>query len=171
MIQRRTAKSTCPLDCPDACSLDVTLDAGRISAIDGNQVNPLTEGYICGKVRNFAERVYHETRLLHPLVRRVRAAVQLGLHLLHELLPFALGLAEALVAERLPAPLQLFPLLRCVVLVQHVGHLDDLQELLGGDRLLRSPPPGYGLQTVAQPLLQLDLLLEMRDLELQHALG
>ena len=69
MIQRRTAKSTCPLDCPDACSLDVTLDAGRISAIDGNQVNPLTEGYICGKVRNFAERVYHETRLLHPLVR------------------------------------------------------------------------------------------------------
>lgn len=59
----------CPLDCPDTCSLDVTLEAGRITKIDGNTKNPLTAGFICGKVRDYAEHVYHATRLLHPLVR------------------------------------------------------------------------------------------------------
>src|SRR5262245_24198388 len=59
----------CPLDCPDTCSLDVTVEAGLVTRIDGNRVNPYTEGYICGKVRDYAEHVYHATRLLHPLVR------------------------------------------------------------------------------------------------------
>src|SRR5688572_293537 len=59
----------CPLDCPDTCSLDVTVVDGRVTKIDGNRVNPLTEGFICGKVRDFAEHVYHPTRLVEPLVR------------------------------------------------------------------------------------------------------
>lgn len=64
-----TVQSMCPLDCPDTCSLDVTVEAGRVTRIDGNEKNPLTEGYICGKVRNYAEHVYHSTRLATPLVR------------------------------------------------------------------------------------------------------
>ncbi len=59
----------CPLDCPDACSLDVTVADGRVEKIDGNRVNPVTEGFICGKVREYARHVYHPTRLLQPLVR------------------------------------------------------------------------------------------------------
>ena len=62
-------KRMCPLDCPDTCSLDVTLEGGRVTKIDGNTKNPLTAGFICGKVRDYAEHVYHATRLLHPLVR------------------------------------------------------------------------------------------------------
>ncbi len=61
--------SMCPLDCPDTCSLDVTVSEGRVTGIDGNHSNPLTDGYICGKVRAYAEHVYHPTRLATPLVR------------------------------------------------------------------------------------------------------
>jgi len=64
-----TLQRMCPLDCPDTCSLDVTVDEGRVTRIDGNRVNPFTDGFICGKVRGYAEHVYHPTRLLHPLVR------------------------------------------------------------------------------------------------------
>jgi anaerobic selenocysteine-containing dehydrogenase len=64
-----SARSVCPLDCPDRCSLDVRVEEGRVTAIEGNQTNPVTEGYICAKVRRFPERVYGPDRLLHPLRR------------------------------------------------------------------------------------------------------
>src|SRR5262245_57551182 len=69
MTESVTLRSACPLDCPDTCSLDVTVEEGRIVRIDGNHANPLTEGYICGKVREYQRHVYHPTRLLTPLVR------------------------------------------------------------------------------------------------------
>ena len=65
-----TLPSACPLDCPDACSLDVTVEGGRVAALDGNDLNPLTHGYICAKVRAFADHVYAKERILHPAVRR-----------------------------------------------------------------------------------------------------
>lgn len=63
------AKSVCPLDCPDRCSLDVRLEEGRVVAIDGNRTNSLTDGFICGKVRRFPERLYGPDRLLYPMRR------------------------------------------------------------------------------------------------------
>ncbi|HMC82026.1 MAG TPA: molybdopterin-dependent oxidoreductase [Candidatus Polarisedimenticolia bacterium] len=65
----QTLKSACPLDCPDACSLEVRIEEGRITSIDGSRVNPLTEGYICAKVRRFADHVYSADRLLSPGLR------------------------------------------------------------------------------------------------------
>ena len=62
--------TACPLDCPDACSLDVTLQDGRITSIDGSPHNTVTNGYICAKVRRFTERVYGSDRLLYPAIRR-----------------------------------------------------------------------------------------------------
>jgi anaerobic selenocysteine-containing dehydrogenase len=62
--------TVCPLDCPDACSLDVTLQDGRVTSIDGSPHNSVTNGYICAKVRRFTERVYGSDRLLHPMIRR-----------------------------------------------------------------------------------------------------
>jgi anaerobic selenocysteine-containing dehydrogenase len=62
--------SACPLDCPDACSLDVRVEDGRVVKLDGNRANPLTEGYICSKVRRFPDLLYGEGRLLYPAVRR-----------------------------------------------------------------------------------------------------
>jgi anaerobic selenocysteine-containing dehydrogenase len=46
-------ETVCPLDCPDACSLEVVVQDGRIASIDGTHVNPNTDGYICAKVRRF----------------------------------------------------------------------------------------------------------------------
>jgi anaerobic selenocysteine-containing dehydrogenase len=65
-----TVRTACPLDCPDACTLDVTVEKGRVVKIDGGDANPVTHGYICAKVRRFAERVYGEDRLLYPAIRR-----------------------------------------------------------------------------------------------------
>ncbi len=62
--------TVCPLDCPDSCSLDVTVQDGRITVIDGSSLNPVTDGYICAKVRRFPERVYGPDRLLYPAVRK-----------------------------------------------------------------------------------------------------
>ncbi len=61
--------SVCPLDCPDRCSLDVTVEAERVVSITGSRVNPLTDGFICAKVRDFPRRVYGPDRLLHPMRR------------------------------------------------------------------------------------------------------
>jgi len=63
-------ETACPLDCPDGCSLNVTIQDGRITAIDGSKANPITDGYICAKVRRFGERVYGADRLRYPAVRK-----------------------------------------------------------------------------------------------------
>ena len=65
-----TVATVCPLDCPDSCSLDVTVQDGRVTVIDGSHLNPVTGGYICAKVRRFSERVYGPDRLLYPAVRK-----------------------------------------------------------------------------------------------------
>jgi len=62
-------ETACPLDCPDACSLAVTVHQGKLVALDGTHKNPVTDGYICAKVRRFGERVYGPDRLLYPAVR------------------------------------------------------------------------------------------------------
>src|SRR4051812_17400480 len=69
-LSKMKAATVCPLDCPDACSLEVTLEDGRIGSIDGSHVNPVTDGYICAKVRRFPERVYGPDRLMYPAIRK-----------------------------------------------------------------------------------------------------
>lgn len=65
--------SVCPLDCPDTCSLSVTVDNGRITEIRGSHANPYTEGVLCAKVPAYYPGFVHGSRrLLHPL-RRVGA--------------------------------------------------------------------------------------------------
>jgi anaerobic selenocysteine-containing dehydrogenase len=63
-------ETACPLDCPDACALSVTVRGGRVAKIDGVAGHPITRGYICAKVRQFHRRVYGDDRLLHPAIRR-----------------------------------------------------------------------------------------------------
>ena len=65
-------ETACPLDCPDACSLAVTVQRGKVIALDGSHKNPVTGGYICAKVRKFGDRVYGPDRLLHPGIRKGR---------------------------------------------------------------------------------------------------
>ncbi len=64
-----TLPAACPLDCPDSCSLEVTVEDGRLVSVDGGHANPITDGFICAKVRNIADHVYSRERILHPGVR------------------------------------------------------------------------------------------------------
>jgi anaerobic selenocysteine-containing dehydrogenase len=65
----RVVETACPLDCPDSCSLSVTVRDGRVAKIDGSRQQPVTDGYICAKVRRFHERVHGPLRILNPGVR------------------------------------------------------------------------------------------------------
>ncbi len=63
------APSVCPLDCPDTCSLSVTVDGNRLLKVRGSRVNPLTRGAICAKVTRYPEFVHGPQRLRTPLLR------------------------------------------------------------------------------------------------------
>ena len=67
---RSTVETACPLDCPDTCSLAISLERGRIRKIDHSPRHPGTNGFICSKVRRFDRRVYGDERLLYPGSRR-----------------------------------------------------------------------------------------------------
>src|SRR5258705_246595 len=65
--------SVCPLDCPDTCSLTVTVEHAKIVKIRGSRANPYTAGVICTKVAgSYPEWVHGPGRLQTPL-RRIGA--------------------------------------------------------------------------------------------------
>jgi anaerobic selenocysteine-containing dehydrogenase len=62
--------SVCPLDCPDTCSLTVTVEDERIVSIRGSRANPYTAGVLCAKVpQAYPGFVHGEGRLTTPLRR------------------------------------------------------------------------------------------------------
>jgi anaerobic selenocysteine-containing dehydrogenase len=63
--------STCALDCPDACSVLVTIDpaTNRATKIQGDPNHAVTQGFLCAKVTHYLDRVNHPARLLTPLRR------------------------------------------------------------------------------------------------------
>ena len=61
--------SVCALDCPDTCSVLVTVDDGRATRLRGNPAHPVTRGFLCGKVARYLDREYSPARLLHPMRR------------------------------------------------------------------------------------------------------
>ncbi len=69
----QTIRTTCTMDCPDSCALEVTVSEGTISRIQAaaaeTSPHPNTQGFLCDKVSRFAKRVYHESRILHPMRR------------------------------------------------------------------------------------------------------
>jgi anaerobic selenocysteine-containing dehydrogenase len=47
----------------------VAVSDGRLTSVTGNPDHPFTQGVICGKVREYAERVHSPLRVLRPLRR------------------------------------------------------------------------------------------------------
>ena len=58
--------SVCALDCPDCCSLVLTIQDGRATRLRGDPAHPVTRGFLCGKVAQYLEREYSPGRLLYP---------------------------------------------------------------------------------------------------------
>lgn len=91
-----TLHSACPLDCPDLCSLRVEVEDGRVVRVDGGDRTPITDGFVCGKVRNIRDHLYGPERVLTPMIRT-------GAKGAGELRPASWDEALGLVVERLGA--------------------------------------------------------------------
>ena len=72
----RLVKTVCSHDCPDACSVLVTVEDDGNSPGDARAVqfrgdpdHPVTRGFLCGKVNTYEQQVYSSDRVLHPLRR------------------------------------------------------------------------------------------------------
>lgn len=64
-------RGVCPHDCPDTCGLVTTVDkaTGRAVGFRGDPDHPFTQGFLCQKVANYLDRVYHPERLKYPMRR------------------------------------------------------------------------------------------------------
>lgn len=65
---------TCPLDCPDACRLKITVEQGadgleRMVKVTGDPDHPITKGFACAKTVHYPARANHPERPLYPLRR------------------------------------------------------------------------------------------------------
>ncbi len=65
----RISKNVCHLDCPDTCSMLVTVREGVAVELRGDPDHAFTRGFLCQKMARFLERVYSPDRLLYPMKR------------------------------------------------------------------------------------------------------
>src|SRR5215468_6151942 len=69
LMSRTTHLGACPLDCPDTCTWQLTVEDGRAVAIAGDRDHPFTRGALCGKINRYLDAVNGPDRLTHPMVR------------------------------------------------------------------------------------------------------
>ena len=62
-------RGACPHDCPDTCGVITEVQDGRAVNFYGDPDHPITEGWLCAKVRPYLDHVYHPDRLQYPLRR------------------------------------------------------------------------------------------------------
>ncbi len=67
--QLQVLPSVCPLDCPDTCSLQLTIEDGKLVKLDGTRNHPITRGFACVKMSHYPARQHHPDRLAQPLMR------------------------------------------------------------------------------------------------------
>ena len=84
----RVIHTVCSHDCPDSCAVLVTVnEEGQAVKVEGDPSQPVTRGFLCGKVAKYLDRVYAPDRVLYPMRRKsgvAKAPLQRG----HELEAF-----------------------------------------------------------------------------------
>jgi anaerobic selenocysteine-containing dehydrogenase len=60
---------SCPLDCPDTCSLQITIEGDRAVKLEGDAAHPVTQGFACSKTYRYPQRMYLESRPQFPMKR------------------------------------------------------------------------------------------------------
>jgi anaerobic selenocysteine-containing dehydrogenase len=71
----KVVHTVCSHDCPDSCAVLVTVDeTGRAIKVQGDPEHPVTQGFLCGKVAKYLDRVYAPERVLYPLRRKAGVA-------------------------------------------------------------------------------------------------
>ena len=92
-VETRVVHAVCSHDCPDSCGVLVTVESltgaddhpsnqrlpgtpadgsrqERAVKVAGDPKHPVTQGFLCGKVAQYLERVYSPERLLYPMKRK-----------------------------------------------------------------------------------------------------
>ena len=62
-------RGACPHDCPDTCGIVTEVENGQAINFYGDAGHPITQGWLCAKVRPYLNHVYHPDRLTQPLRR------------------------------------------------------------------------------------------------------
>lgn len=62
-------RTVCPANCSDTCSVLLRVEDGRIVEARGDDANPHTRGFLCGKFNDFLRRAQGFERIETPLVR------------------------------------------------------------------------------------------------------
>ena len=65
----KTIRAVCPHDCPDTCSMVITVKDGVAVDLRGDKDHPFTKGFLCQKVNRYLDRTYHKDRVLYPMRR------------------------------------------------------------------------------------------------------
>ena len=68
-------KTICNRDCPDACGIVATVEAGRVVKLQGDRDHPITRGFLCKRTSQYLELQYSAQRITTPLVRKDGALV------------------------------------------------------------------------------------------------
>lgn len=68
-MAQKIIHTTCPMDCPDTCSLAVNVENDQVISIGPADENPATEGFICTKVSRFSQRFRANERIRTPMIR------------------------------------------------------------------------------------------------------
>src|SRR5581483_11194395 len=97
---KRVVHAACPHDCPDACSVLITVDDGRAVKIQGDPAHPVTRGFLCAKVAKYLDRVYSPERVLYPMRRIAPKGPSVARTLLSE--PAARPEADGFIREQEP---------------------------------------------------------------------
>lgn len=67
--ERQIVRGACAHDCPDGCSFISEVENGRVVDFYANPDHPITQGWLCAKVRPYLDRVYDPNRLHYPMRR------------------------------------------------------------------------------------------------------
>jgi len=67
--ETQVVRGACPHDCPDTCATLTEVRDGWAVRFYADPDHPLTQGWLCAKVRPYLDRVYHPDRLRYPLRR------------------------------------------------------------------------------------------------------
>ena len=62
-------RGACPHDCPDTCGVITEVVDGRAIKFRADPDHPITQGWLCAKVRPYLDHIYHPDRVLYPLRR------------------------------------------------------------------------------------------------------
>ena len=70
MNDSKTVRTMCPMNChPTLCRMKVTVAGGVVTRIEGDEDNPDSRGFLCGRGRAAGEIIGNELRITRPRIR------------------------------------------------------------------------------------------------------